>query len=1480
MEYSKSIFWVVDRHDWVFPTSNVTVPAKSSNSAWDILGDNSRAQVALWLMPAVVLLTLLPFRLSKLYRAPIKVRKNYVGAAKLVGAFIQGEEIIIQHVVSLMAALALCPLSFLEHGRATKPSTLLISYLLSSTLIEGAFLLPSSFFHHGEIIITDVLTAAFCVKLLLLIIELRSKRSYLREPYRGLSVEQTSSVLDRAFLIWVNGFIFLGNTKLMNHSDLPGLDDKLQSRSLRVKMEEIWEKTAKPDPSHGSSGGGTLLWALLRLFRGSLLLTAIPRLMMVIFTYSQPVFINKTITYVTEQGQPKEGHYLIIAALVIYLGMGVSFCVYYQSHNRIKVQTRGAIIGLIHARCLTMRDGVYDGAAAVTHMSNDTDNVEKWAWLSQEIWAQLVELLIGVAMLWTQLGWWCFTPVAVVVLLSQAARWSGRKISQSMADWQEAKQNRIGLTTSTIDYIKQIKMMGLADIVMEKVQESRMVDLVTGLTYRWIIVFINLGVNGISILAPVFTLIVYAADTYFRGKKSLDPGTAFTAIATVTLVTTPANIILALFPQFATVYGCASRIQKYLLKPYRDDRRVLLEPMSRDSGVIRNQRVAWPLLNPQSAIGEPPAVIVENLVLRPAPGVSVCLDGVSAQLIRCSLNVFFGPIGAGKTTLARAILGDIAPDSGSIAVSSKRIAYCAQKPWLINASIKAMVCDLTDEKEIDDEWYQIVICACGLDEDIKQLSGADFAAVGSRGVMLSGGQRQRVALARAVYSRPEIIILDDVLSALDTKTEVHVVERLLGPDGLLRQLKTTVILITHAAQHLPLADNILVFVDSKIEAQGTWDDLRSSGGYLSRIRIEEPSSNQTEEAVYFEDSLRPRAMHTSEPNVTAPGHNGGLSVYLYYFKSISLPVFILFMSCNIIDGIALAVTPSILRAWSEAGGSHTGYYMTAYALSSLLSFAATGSVIWSTIILIAPKAGKALHHRLLTIVMRAPLSYFAVTDTGETLNRFTEDINYVDHDLPFNLMNTFWKFSKLLSQLVLLFITQSSIGIGAPFLIIVLYFLQMLYLHTSRQVQCLDIELRAQVLTNFLETLEGISHIRAFGWQLQSVDQNISNLDVSQRAHYTMLSVQQWLTLVLDLLVAGLSVLVVSLAVIFRTTTSGGQIGIALLIIQSISGTLVRLLQAWTQLETSLGAVSRIKSLDAAVLPEAKENECLEPGVEWPDKGTIEFDNVVASYNATTTVLKGISQKIESGQRVGICGRTGSGKSTLLLSMLRLVELDSGSITIDGQDISALPREVIRARIITIPQDVFVLDGSIRLNMDPTGIASDEEMVAALERVKLWDILKPPAIVGHRATEESPPEIELDPLSARFKNGPLSHGQSQLLGLARALLLKDRSRILLLDEATSNVDAGTDELMQRIIREEFTHHTIIIIAHRLDTIRDADLILVLDNGMLVESGAPDDLLSKPIGTGASNECEQEEEEEDHQKPRAWFREMWNNAHST
>lgn len=158
-------------------------------------------------------------------------------------------------------------------------------------------------------------------------------------------------------------------------------------------------------------------------------------------------------------------------------------------------------------------------------------------------------------------------------------------------------------------------------------------------------------------------------------------------------------------------------------------------------------------------------------------------------------------------------------------------------------------------------------------------------------------------------------------------------------------------------------------------------------------------------------------------------------------------------------------------------------------------------------------------------------------------------------------------------------------------------------------------------------------------------------------------------------------------------------------------------------------------------------------------------------------------------------------------------------------DLRTLPRDVIRLRITAIPQEPFILSGSVRLNADPSGTVSDDRIIDALTKIHLWSVI------------EARGGLEIDLMSR-----PLSQGQQQLFCLARALLRK--SRVLILDEATSNVDTETDQLMQRVIRQEFKHHTIITVAHRLNTIMDADRVAVLDNGRLVEFGEPRELLER------------------------------------
>lgn len=153
--------------------------------------------------------------------------------------------LIATNVISFVAALAVCPLSFFEHGRTVKPSTLLIFYLLASVICNG-ILLQSSYLQYANTTVLPILILKVGLKFLFLIVESTSKRSYLREPYRELPVEQTVSVLNRAFLFWVNDLILLGSSKLLTYSDLPSLDDGLKSRDLRARMEDAWDKTSKP----------------------------------------------------------------------------------------------------------------------------------------------------------------------------------------------------------------------------------------------------------------------------------------------------------------------------------------------------------------------------------------------------------------------------------------------------------------------------------------------------------------------------------------------------------------------------------------------------------------------------------------------------------------------------------------------------------------------------------------------------------------------------------------------------------------------------------------------------------------------------------------------------------------------------------------------------------------------------------------------------------------------------------------------------------------------------------------------------------------------------------------------------------------------------------------------------------------------------------------------------------------------------------
>lgn len=185
-----------------------------------------------------------------------------------------------------------------------------------------------------------------------------------------------------------------------------------------------------------------------------------------------------------------------------------------------------------------------------------------------------------------------------------------------------------------------------------------------------------------------------------------------------------------------------------------------------------------------------------------------------------------------------------------------------------------------------------------------------------------------------------------------------------------------------------------------------------------------------------------------------------------------------------------------------------------------------------------------------------------------------------------------------------------------------------------------------------------------------------------------------------------------------------------------------------------------------------------------------------------------------------------SGKSSLIATLLRLLEIDSGQIFVDGVDISTVRRQEIRRRLNAVPQDSFFLAGNVREDLDPFQSATDERLTEVLRSVGLWDVFEPSG-----------------GLESDIEEDMLSHGQRQLYCLARAIIRQ--SPILVLDEATSNVDAETDAAMQALLRSEFKHQTIISVVHKLQSVLDFDRVILLENGRIVESGNPQELLDTP-----------------------------------
>lgn len=685
--------------------------------------------------------------------------------------------------------------------------------------------------------------------------------------------------------------------------------------------------------------------------------------------------------------------------------------------------------------------------------------------------------------------------------------------------------------------------------------------------------------------------------------------------------------------------------------------------------------------------------------------------------------------------------------------------------------------------------------------------------------------------------RSSILLLDEPLRGLDNASTQHIIKRVFSDSGLLRRHNATIVMVTSSSESKKEENEAV-----RLTAQGTMmkhvDGLLVTGsdgiirlkpkpdeGTIESILVAHstPEDSDNQQSSPSADAGTSSTQDTSsnlelaEAKADLSRKTGDWSIYSFYIAAtgrLNATLFLFFcLSC----AFCYQFSTIWIKWWAEASssgnGRSSGYYLGIYALLCFLGFAALLIAAWVSMVIMVTRSASSLHGMILGAVFAAPVSHFDSIDHGVTLNRFNQDMQLVDYALPLAVVNTFLFASICLVQAIIISATTNYMAVAIPFCLGVIYFIQMFYLRTSRQLRLLDIEAKAPLYTNLKETILGLSTIRAYGGEFGLFLKHTQRqyLDDSQQPIYLLYTVQRWLSLVLDLLVTGLATLLIVLAVQLKSGLSGADMGVALVNLTSFNQYLTMLVRCWASMETSLGAIARIRGFSRDT-PVAEGSGCA-PSQELlnQDDGRgqdIVFSNVSATYEGSESpsptsrdvpdnsdataskrlALSSVNLKIAPGTKLAITGRSGSGKSTMISTLFRILPISSGTITIGGLDISKLDQATIQENLIVITQDTCFLPGlSMQQNLDP-GIlkaceadqtheqATGSTTKEVLQNIGLW-------------TEV----LERGGLDAPFQSSSWSSGQLQLLSMARAIIKNRKSKdqhtlgwkILVLDEATS-----------------------------------------------------------------------------------------------
>ncbi len=547
---------------------------------------------------------------------------------------------------------------------------------------------------------------------------------------------------------------------------------------------------------------------------------------------------------------------------------------------------RSMLITETYIKATETRFGAGDDNAAVTLMSTDIERINMGFLSLHETWASLIQAALASWLLYDQLGVVFAAPIAAVTVCFLGLGILLKFTGDSQRSWMAGNQKRVSLTTTVISSMKNLKISGLSTTVGDYVQTLRVQELAAGVRFRKITI--------IAALLGYIPFLISPPLTFAFAQRTLDVPRIFTSLSYLLLLTNPLTQLFQTVPLLISGLTCLGRIQAFLEgETHHDFRDIVTDPKHHSEKARANIENST-----EAAKNASPPVIIRNGKFGWEAN-EFTLRDINVQISASSLNMIIGPVGSGKSTMCKALLGEVPFSEGSVALSTRfpHVGFCEQAVFLSNGTIRD---NIIRYSPFDEQRYAEVIKATALGFDLATLPQNDMTNIGSDGITLSGGQKQRVSLARALYLQSDFLVLDDIFSGLDADTEEQVFRQVFGPDGLLRRRRTTVVLCTHSIRHLPTADYIIALGNGTVIEQGTFNELMARDGYIHRLGLRGGSESDTSsEAVTSSEKhdvkteageLRNASTNAAfaELDTGKSRQTGDRTVYKHYFKSMGV----------------------------------------------------------------------------------------------------------------------------------------------------------------------------------------------------------------------------------------------------------------------------------------------------------------------------------------------------------------------------------------------------------------------------------------------------------------------------------------------------------------------------------------------------------------------------------------------------------------